>query len=67
MAGNTENIFGTPPEPLFNVQPSSMKTEILEDWFENLKEENRRNIQQTTFKNVNILLYIVQQAIVNFT
>lgn len=39
-ATNHEGIFGTPPEPLFNVSPSSLSPDMLEDWLFILAKEN---------------------------
>ena len=54
MAKKYDGIFGTPPEPLFNVKPEGMKTELMEDWLSTLKEQNNKDFKCATDKRVSI-------------
>ncbi|CAH1775233.1 unnamed protein product [Owenia fusiformis] len=39
-------IFGTPKEPLFNMRPQGMSTELLQDWLSILATENAEHMKQ---------------------
>ena len=48
MQAGSGKIFGTPPEPLFNVKPHLMSEQLLEEWLERMRDENDRRMDQPT-------------------
>ena len=50
-------IFGTPPEPFFNMKPIGMSADLLEEWLIVLANENQQNMSNATHKQVCIYLY----------
>ncbi|KAI0227109.1 Cyclin N-terminal domain-containing protein 1 [Lamellibrachia satsuma] len=43
-------IFGTPPEPFFNMKPIGMSADLLEEWLIVLANENQQNMSSATHK-----------------
>ena len=45
-------IFGTPPEPHFNLPSAALAPELLHEWLSVLAEENAKHIAVTPKKKV---------------
>ena len=45
-------IFGSPPEPIFNLKPAGAPHDLLEEWLYTMAENNVKAAQQATFKQV---------------
>lgn len=45
-------IFGTPPEPLFNRDGNCAPPDLLEDWLIKLARDNASKINEATVKQV---------------
>ena len=48
-------IFGTPPEPHFNLPSAALAPELLNEWLSVLATENATHIAETPKKKVDIL------------
>ena len=45
-------IFGSPPEPIFNIHPSALSAEFLVEWLQILASDNNKNMKKATHKSV---------------
>ena len=52
MDDKHHGIFGSPPEPVFNLRPIGMKPELLEEWLLVLANENAETTKSATDKAV---------------
>ena len=47
-----EQIFGTPPEPHFNLSPAALAPELLNEWLSVLAQQNAEHIASSLMKKV---------------
>lgn len=49
-----DKIFGTPPEPHFNLKSLSLSPPLLEEWLVVLSEENGQRVNSADPKQVSV-------------
>ena len=58
MERRQQSIFGTPPEPLFNLKPYYNSSEQLQDWMDALIQENEHRLQQPILTHIQVIISV---------